>query len=230
MIDNRDIKLLKPTILAVVFFGIISSINAGGFEGTVILDDRDNNTTKYDIKPVIENNSANLKQDSLTIEDELNSVIKSNEMLIKELENLTTTKNTPKNNNFNVGDSGLSSYRDSELNDTNKVDKSSNINFNQKIINSNQGKIHLKSEITFTARDESLSDILTRILPKDWNVVVDDDILEKKLITVISESTTIEQLINEITKSLNAKSLFYKKLKLLVVKPNDKHKTYNTPN
>jgi hypothetical protein len=59
-------------------------------------------------------------------------------------------------------------------------------------------------------------------LPNGWKVKIFDDVLYKNYINIISEDVSRESVVGEILNNINANGYFYKKLKLLVIKSNQK--------
>jgi type IV pili sensor histidine kinase/response regulator len=80
----------------------------------------------------------------------------------------------------------------------------------------------LDEVVAVSISDELIIEAFEKILPNGWKVRLENEVFEQKMISIVSEDLTREQIIKQVLNSVNSQGYFYKKLKLLVIRDNTK--------
>lgn len=82
----------------------------------------------------------------------------------------------------------------------------------------------LLEKIKVHIENENLSAAIQKILPADWEVVVNDGDINKKTTNIITEDKTIKQVVNAVLKASDIKGYFYPEMKVLVLEGSSNEK------
>jgi conjugative transfer region protein (TIGR03748 family) len=88
------------------------------------------------------------------------------------------------------------------------------------IIDSVTKKTSLDEVIAIDIVDQKFSEVLPKILPKNWKYRIDSSSVSNKVVNITSDSQTRKQILDRLIQNSQSTGYFFENLKILVIKEN----------